>query len=233
MYLSRKDIAQIANRVIRRYDSLAPPTHGIRRIDPMKIAIDILDLTVEYMKLSEDGSVLGITSYDAALVEITGSDTSQNVTLNGKTILIEKSLHSEEQRGRRNFTLAHELSHQILKLMFPKDYGVRYRKSGAVYYRDQRSRKAKIDWEEWQADTLAVEILMPRELISNIMRIYGFSDGFKQLNKIFANEEYRRFCRMANFLGVSKETLSIRLQQLGWLKENYLRNPYAVMDIYV
>ena len=31
---------------------------------------------------------------------------------------------------------------------------------------------------------------------------------------------------------VSKQALAIRLQQLGLLKENYLKNPYELVDIF-
>lgn len=37
---------------------------------------------------------------------------------------------------------------------------------------------------------------------------------------------------MAAFLGVSKQALAIRLKRLGLLKEDYLQEPYALLDIY-
>lgn len=144
MYLSRKDIAGIAGRVIQRYNILSPPKHSdIRRIDPVKIATEIFGLTVKYMKLSSDGSILGITSYDATFVEVTGSaPISQSIILDGRTILVEQSLCTAAQQGRHNFTVAHELGHQVLRLLYPDDYGIRYRKTGVVYYRDKSKRQA-------------------------------------------------------------------------------------------
>jgi len=36
---------------------------------------------------------------------------------------------------------------------------------------------------------------------------------------------------MTQFLGVSKQAMSIRLKRLGLLKKDYLQNPYALADI--
>lgn len=231
-YLSKQDIHQIAERVLRRYHSLVQPeSAGPQRIDPLFIAQDIMKLTVEHASLSEDGSILGATSYGTAAICIYEESEYVPYWLDGRTILIEKSLHTEGQTGRYHFTVAHELSHQILKLLFPKEYGLRYRKSKAVIYRDNRQRQ--LDREEWQADALAVELLMPAKLIHETMQMYGLKNGIRRLNRIFDGDEYKRFSWMANYLGVSKEALAIRLQDLGLLKENELKNPYAVMDIYV
>ena len=36
---------------------------------------------------------------------------------------------------------------------------------------------------------------------------------------------------MAEFLGVSKQAMAIRLKRLGLLKKEYLQNPYALADV--
>jgi len=36
---------------------------------------------------------------------------------------------------------------------------------------------------------------------------------------------------MAQFLGASKQALAIRLKHLGWLKKDYLSDPYALVDV--
>lgn len=231
-YLSRNDIRQIAARVLRKYESLAPPTHGIRRIDPNRIAEDVLHLSVQYGDLPGD-DILGVTSYGPVLIETDEENgTTHAFYLDGKTILIDKSLQNEEQRGRRNFTIAHETGHQILKLLFPTDYGIKMRKRVPVYYRAHQRKSGIADWEEWQADTLAVELLMPSDRIYRLMHAYGFSE-IKSLNRVFDHDTYWKFCKMANFLGVSKEALSIRLEQLGLLEQNDLKNPYVAIDIAV
>lgn len=234
MYLSRNDITRIAGKVIRRYNIFAPPEYSsARRIDPVQIATDLLHLSVEHVKLSSDGSILGVTSYGKAGAYILDEENSQSIySLDGNTILIEKSLYTDRYKGRYNFTVAHELGHQILQRMYPNDYGVKNRSSKTVYYRDKNVQKSRIDWEEWQADTLAAEMLMPSDLVKDLLRRYGLKRKNLMLNPIFNSLEYQRFGRMANFLGVSKETLSIRLKHMGVLTESYMKEPQAIMDIF-
>ena len=51
------------------------------------------------------------------------------------------------------------------------------------------------------------------------------------MNRIYRPKEYDRFCEMAEFLGVSKQAMAIRLKRLGLLKKEYLQNPYALADV--
>ena len=47
--------------------------------------------------------------------------------------------------------------------LFPNDYGKAVKCRGHIAYRE---RNGKPSWEEWQADTLAAELLMPTFLIN-------------------------------------------------------------------
>ncbi len=141
----------------------------------------------------------------------------------GKTIIIDKFLTEEyKYKGKLNFTLAHEISHQIYKMTFPKDYGF----DDKVYCSKVKSEKTRVitDWEEWQADTLAAAILLPKAIIHQALNEFEFNNGIELLDKYAQPRIYLKFCRLAEYLGVSKSTLAIRLEQLGILKENNLFN---------
>lgn len=88
--------------------------------------------------------------------------------LDGKTVLVEKDLNFDSKlKGRKNFTLMHEGSHQIFKMLFPNDYGVTQKSAGVHYYKANSERNKPIsDWEEWQANTLGAAILLPENLIN-------------------------------------------------------------------
>ena len=43
-------------------------------------------------------------------------------------------------KGRKNFTLMHEGSHQIFKMLFPNDYGVTQKSAGVHYYKANSER---------------------------------------------------------------------------------------------
>ena len=60
---------------------------------------------------------------------------------------------------------------------------------------------------------------------------FDLEQGIGILNKVYRPKEYGRFCEMAEFLGVSKQAMAIRLKRLGLLKKDYLQNPYALADV--
>ena len=68
-------------------------------------------------------------------------------------------------------------------------------------------------------------------LRSYMGRFTGLTWSIGILNKVYRPKEYGRFCEMAEFLGVSKQAMAIRLKRLGLLKKDYLQNPYALADV--
>lgn len=51
------------------------------------------------------------------------------------------------------------------------------------------------------------------------------------LNRVFRPNSYAAFCTMAEYIGVSKQALEIRMKQLNLLGRSYLSNPYALVDV--
>lgn len=149
--------------------------------------------------------------------------------LDGKTILVESNLaNCEEQRGRYHFTVMHETAHQILKMLYPGYYtDIRCRVHRCLAYR----RQIGIDWEEWQADALASVLLLPAGLVARTAADLGLGKGIKTLNRVFFPTEYQRFSEMAERLGASRQALAIRMKQLGLLEREYLKDPYALVDV--
>ena len=61
--------------------------------------------------------------------------------LDGRTVLVEQRLDNLLRfRGRRNFTIAHEIAHQILYRLFPDAYGMQ-RRTLCDYRRSSKPRK--------------------------------------------------------------------------------------------
>ena len=130
--------------------------------------------------------------------------------LDGKTVLVEKDLNFDSKlKGRKNFTLMHEGSHQIFKMLFPNDYGVTQKSAGVHYYKANSERNKPIsDWEEWQANTLGAAILLPENLIKQGMYLFSLGEKIECLNKIYFPGVYKRFDALADFLGCSKKALA-------------------------
>lgn len=232
MYLSRYDIELIANRVIIAYKKI-PALCGqqIKKIQPELLIRDLLGLTMEYHVLSPHGSILGLTACCETDVSIFDNpDYPEYYHLDGRTLLIDKRLLSDQANiGRRHFTQVHEACHQIYKMLFPEQY-MNIVASRQIHYCTRRQNIQ--DWEEWRTDALTSAILMPYDMVRSNMTDFGLGNCVHRLNRVFAPTEYGRFCEMARYMGVSKQALSIRLQQLGILEINDLKNPYKMVDIF-
>lgn len=234
IYLSRQDCENIGERVFRAYEKLPDLRKStIYRVNPELLVREVLKLKLEYHHLSLNGSVLGVTTpYNGIEYKIFDYEDKEDFYyFDGNTILIERDLKEDVSKsGRCNFTTAHEAGHQILKMMFPKEYGGNYKK--LHFCMAQPNRRTEKDWEEWQANNIGSVVIMPRKLIGQAMFIFGFGEKIEMINRIYASEEYERFSGMAAFLGVSKKALSIRLNQLGLVERDYFDNPYALTDVF-
>ena len=236
--LSRNDIGTISEKFVKAYFELPEIKKSqVYRIEPELMLEKVLGLTIEYMHLSYDGSILGMTSFGELGVQVfENNDDEAFFFLDGKTVLVESDLNYDNNlKGRKNFTLMHEGSHQIFKMLFPNDYGITEKSAGVHYYKataDTEKRRIITDWEEWQANTLAAAILLPRCLIEKGMFLFGLGDKIECLNKIYYPAVYERYAALSDFLGCSKKALAIRMKQLGLLHKDYLDNPFDYLAVY-
>ena len=221
--LSRQQIEKIADGVIHQYkNAVVPERHLCYNVDPTELA-SLLGFTVDYQYLTRDGSILGETAADRMWITVYGSDKAEMLyELDDRTLLIEKRLLlSPRNVGCRNFTIAHELAHQIINRSFPEYYGVECRVF-CDYRRSAEPRRKVADWREWQADALAAALLLPLDAVRDAMFMYGLGEKMKVLSRKYSQYKYERFCEMADFLQVSRTALAYRMEQLGLLERNLL-----------
>ena len=150
-HLSRMEIEVIGDRVLNAYYKLPTVNKDqLWRIEPEVLIQEVLNLTLDCCHLSVDGSILGVTSFKPVELNVFGlDDEQQSYYMVGKTILVEKDLYENAaMRGRCNFTMAHEASHQIFKMLFPVDYGMKPSRPALHFYRPHsETRKPISDWE--------------------------------------------------------------------------------------
>lgn len=99
------------------------------------------------------------------------------------------SVNGNHSDNRKRFTIAHELAHFLLH----KDIIDRKGLVDDAMYRSGASRE-----EEYQANRMAAELLMPKSLVVS-----------------FWNAHVRSPSILAKVFGASEEAVNIRLQQLG------------------
>ncbi len=221
-YLSRNDIEAIAERVILQYkQSHVPNRRMCYRVDITELA-EMLGFKIEYVYITKDGSILGQTSAGKVWTTIYDSNMKPLLfELDGSTILVDKRLNNPKTAGRRNFTIAHEIAHQIINREYPQMYGAQNR-TFCDYRRSVKQTKKINDWYEWQADVLAAALLLPVDALKDGMFMFGLGDKMKMLSRKYSENRYNLFCEMANYLQVSKTALSYRMEQLGLLEHNRL-----------
>lgn len=237
LQISRRGIEGIANRVIEEYKRLPEISdEEITCVDPELLTRQLLGLKLDYCRLSKDGSLLGITSFSKLEIEIFDDPNEQRFySLDRKTVLIESALKEDDELiGSYHFALTHEISHRILSMRFPGIYNGSVKAPlMCLVSKPYRASGEEVDWYEWQANTLASAILMPKDLVIRGMERHGLGRQIQILNRVFRPQVYKAFSELACSLGVSKQALAIRMKHLGLLDKEYLENPYALANIWM
>lgn len=222
LYLSRPDIERISDEIIAAYKTVYVPEQRLcYQVDAMKLAQQ-LGLTVDFQSLSPDCSVWGLTTPIEACITIFDDNSEPMMyCLDGSTILIEKKLLHPRAIGRMNFTLAHEMAHQVLYRKYPGSYCPQQRII-CDYRRSKKPQRQVSDWFEWQADLLAAAMLLPKDAILETMYLFGLGEKMKVLSRRYSPNKYESFCVMAEVMQVSRTALAYRMEQLGLLERNLL-----------
>jgi Zn-dependent peptidase ImmA (M78 family) len=150
-----------------------------------------------------------------------------------RKICADISLDRPDEEGRLCFTLAHEAGHWVLhrELIDQASPG-----RGFIFCRSRDAKKPI----EWQADYFAACLLMPKACIRDaftrvcgpqplvLHNVESAYSGPICFDPCVANWPAIADCvrRAGNFLNVSKQAMIIRLQELGWVR-NETRSPMA------
>ena len=231
--LSRNDIERISERVYAAYRKLPEVADKrVLRISP-DLMLKLVGLRIEHCHLLVSGIIVGVSCSSGHYIRVYDSeDEKESFCLDEKTVIVDKELHDDKKRrGMYNFTVMHEISHQVLKMLFPGEYkNVSYR----TYHHNRMDWHQPItDWEEWQANALASALLMPKDLIHQGMYYCGLEGRIEILNRKYRAKEYAAFSNLADFLGVSKTALAIRMKYLGLIGEDHLRYPDIMLEVEV
>ncbi len=228
MYILQKEqMDDIAKMVLGEY---AP--HNLRYpcvVDISGIAEDALSLTIESRYLSYNNEILGVTIFQDSDVPCFDQQLQPEIVhLPYGTVIIHKGLIGMESKSRRRFTLAHEASHWILHRSYnsPTNQTYQFRKQFPGYIACRSAQveasrhllQSDNDWAEWQADSLAAALLMPREPFMEAARDelgLGLSCYRGRMDSL---QYFESLARIAKQFQVSKNAACIRLKQLGLIR---------------
>ncbi len=216
--LSLMDIERIAITILQDY--------GHRREDlketPIEdFAINYMGLKVRYEKLSNDGSVQGLTAYMDTAYVYEEKSSIRIIPVARKEIVLDSSYTEKEDdvllNKRKRFTLAHEIAHQII-------YDFNFQEGIIIDTANNLSLRKKIlttqiDWNEWQANALGAALLMPKNKIDLIMFRLNNCNQLTNYEGRFNNGDYKVIKSIMDCFNVSMSVAVIRLKQTGYIIE--------------
>lgn len=232
--LSRADIDEIAYSLLKDFSprNLEYPVE----VDVDAFLADYLQLLVKERYIGVIGcEALGLTVMRDS-VEIPSLDDKMHPVILKETygnVLISPTLNGIKNRPRKRYTKAHEGAHWVLhQPYFQKADGIGQRSlcGGFVacrtveqYIPTTPTTSRKVNWLEWQADTLAASLLMPRDVFmyytKSLLRQTGIRHGYlsakcgqdRQLFHEIAPDLCKKF-------SVSMRAVQIRMIHLGLIR---------------
>lgn len=221
-FVSRVEIEEICDGLIQLYFKQKNLNlQCIKCIDIEDFIKNFLRLKIQYVSFAEeDGGKIGFLSDGVTPLMINQDGAVIPCTFAKGTVVLERYLLRESEYAKRRFTLAHEAAHYILEKQrlaecsshFHSEYDAE-----RTYSKEDLSKMFAS--AEWQADTMAASLLMPRFLMQAGFEKYANSKAIAVYGgTLFAPDDKKRIKDLSNNLGVSFTSLVIRLRTLNMLE---------------
>lgn len=196
-----------------------------KQIDVYDVIEKLLDVPYDWKYLTPDQSVLGATAFNPGYIWAWPEPVYRDgmkpykLPVEKGTILIEATLTERGNRGRENFTVMHEVFHQILHQKCFRNEPANYAHfSRTAEYNSDGHKKlvTAIDYIEYQANHCAACFLMPRELVIETYEKMFSKRSFDVLKEIYINNLVRD---MAFEFNSSETAMKYRLDNLNLIKK--------------
>ncbi len=220
MILTREDIENIADNLIADFIATTGINVSATAID--QLATNYLGLRVTFEKLSNDGKFCGVTAYRDTLLKVEVDGYLRVICIKQNQIILDSDFMEvgkiQELCGKRRFTLAHEVAHQILFQMQSDEdknkFNNEYSKREAHTIRQLKTVE---DWNEWQANALGAALLMPRKKVEIFINEYiRRANALPKLKKWAYLTDIVIIRNFSEYFHVSKSAAEIRLKHLGY-----------------
>jgi Zn-dependent peptidase ImmA (M78 family) len=226
-FLSRNDIDLKAEGVLEYYDDKL-----LERIQPIPLISFTEHLRNKYQ--------IAFNFIDDLGSFPNGSKILGYYNFKPRAIFIDSSLQNDEHKF--NFTLAHELGHLVLHRNI-KFEGLDYTKIEDAEYDIATGKKilqTDKDWIEWQANSFASSFLMPRTTfrmaLAKVQQSMGIS---RNLGMVFLDNQgvnlkdfYTLKEQLGNIFKVSKSVVEYRLESLGLLNDQRLKDVQHISKLF-
>ena len=222
-YMSQAELEEISEGLIKAYANKFKSMAGQASINIEHFATEFLGLKIEYVSFAEeDTSKIGFLADGESQLLIYQNGRIIPFIFQKDTIVLDKSLLSEKESGRRRFTIAHEASHYILSKMYAipgEGHFCTEYDSERSYSKEELSKMLRM--VERQADAMAACLLMPRRVVENALEKYTQSNPIRIYgNKTVSVRDKAFIHRMAAYVGVSYTAFYYRLQEMKLFEEH-------------
>lgn len=220
--IERDAFEQEANRFLEKYypDALRKPMP----VPIKEIAENQMNLSViENEALSDQLSIIGLIIFENGNIQGKDHKVLIKNAIRGN-VYIDPHIYYERTLGTVNSTIAHECYHwyrhqpyhSLMKMIGLKDKVGKNIRCAVETNTKSNNRWNATDWMEWQANGVAMHILMPakptKEKIEQLLREYKISDSNPE--SLYALNDMIQ--EMADFYGVSRQVAKIRMRELGY-----------------
>ena len=219
---SAKQLEEKANELLCAFDP--ERLEKAKPIDVYAVIEKCLDVPYDWKYITPDQSILGLTVFKPGYLWVWPKPyyeegmTPEKTFFDAGTIVIDSYLTELDQRGPENFTVMHEVFHQVLhKRCFAHskgDYTHATTKSALTLTHGGMMRSS-LEINESQANYCAACFLMPREPVAALLSsLHGTGQKLDASDPACS----RILQTMAEEFSVSKTAMKIRLQSLNLMK---------------
>lgn len=198
---------------------------------PMAIPIEYvarhrMGLRVVERRLTEDLSVLGQMCFTSGITEIYDleNDEYKVVKVRYGTMIIDPDIIRKRNAGCKNNTVAHECFHwykhrdfYIATSIQDKRRAIKQRCDYQEKSESTQTQWTDEDWMEWQARGIAPRILLPLStfsiMVEHFIEEYSHNSNIRQM---WFSKHAWVVNSLANFFNVSKQSVEIRLEEIGY-----------------
>ena len=218
-YISNEELEELGETIAVAYLNKTK-RYNTHCVDIEGLVTDYLGLTIVYETIAEpDPNKLAYLSNGRRALWVNRGGEKKEVLFPKHTAVLDKVLLFEHESSRRRFALAHEGAHSIIAKQNPmQDVACFYSEFDPERLYTKEEQRELLNFSEAQASRLGSIFLMPRCNLQRVMKKYGCENGLPVYGwSVFAPKEKRILRNMADCMGVSHQTLIIRLKTLGLL----------------
>lgn len=234
-YISQAEIEELCEALVGQ--CYGEDVSLIQCIDIEKVITEVLGCRIEFVAFAEDDpDKIGFAGDGQTALIVFKDEIVQSVIYPRNTIVVDRYLLQSGEENRRRFVLGHEAGHIVVSQLDPTSVACFHREYDQERKYTIPDLQARYGIREWQANTFASALLMPRFLMKKMLLHYHNGEPIPVYGEaVFHPREKLLLHEISECLKVSFTALVIRLKNLGMLNHfgisEYISNEWRPGEI--